>query len=139
MPLLDSEIQAGCVAYFDITTLNADTRVSRPRCPTTRPSPFVCFESANDRSAWAPITTQFRKERLFLDPLWRVGGSKQWRTDHLYLNDGACTYVGTNAAFVDSAATETPFMKISRPRLTADGVAAVVAEVRQRRGTMLEK
>lgn len=139
MSLAQSEIQVGAVAYFDVTTLNSDARITKPQHPTTRPSPFVCFEAANGRSAWAAITTRQRPDgkRLEIQRAWRVGGSIQWNTDDLYLNDGACTYTGPDHAFIDVAHNEQAFVTIARPEILAAGIVHIVGAVNARHGNRL--
>jgi hypothetical protein len=134
MPLALHEIQVGAIAYFDISLLSNDPSIKKPAFPPNRPSPFICFQAQNGQSAWAVVTTQYRRERLVLEKAWRVEGSVQWRTDDLYLNDGACTYVGPDQSFVNAGVHETPFTTINRPQLIALGVAAVLAEVINRNG-----
>lgn len=137
MPLLINEIAVGAVAYFDISLLNSDQRITKPQHPANRASPFVCFQTDGTNSAWAVITTQYRKERLEILKLWRQEGSIQWNNDTLYLNDGACTYTGPNQAFIDAAVNETPFTKINRPQITLNGIAAITPVVIARKGPML--
>ena len=137
MPLLTNEISVGAVAYFDTALLNGDPRLIKPQYPANRASPFVCFQINGTDSAWAVITTQYRKERLEISKPWRQEGSIQWKTDDLYLNDGACTYTGPNQAFVDAAINETPFTTINRPQVTPDGIAAIINTVMSRNGPML--
>jgi hypothetical protein len=136
MPLRAEDIAAGAVAYFDVGTLNADEDVSRPAFPTTRNGPFVCYQQVGNQSVWTPITTQFRRERLEIKAEWRSGGSPAWRENDQFVNDGATTYGGPADAFVWAASDEAPFDV--RPAVTEPGVAAIVAEVRQRGGTLLE-
>ncbi len=137
MPLALNEIAVGVVAYFDPALLLADAQVARPAVPVTRSGPFACVQCVAGRSVWSPITTQFRRERLEILPAWRAEGSVQWRTDTLYLNDGANTYVGPSASFVNAAVAETPFTVINRPCITAQGVAAIMAAITLRRGNVL--
>ncbi|MEW6112482.1 MAG: hypothetical protein AB1664_10165 [Thermodesulfobacteriota bacterium] len=139
MPLAQHEIQVGAVAYFDVTVLNGDARITQPYSPTTRPSPFACFEVGHDRSAWAAITTKQRPDgkRLEVEKAWRLGGSTQWNNDSLFLNDGACTYVGPDQAFIDAAVTEQAFVTIPRPGISATGVAQIITAVQKRHGNRL--
>lgn len=92
MSLHKIEIKVGTVAYFNAKALNADDRVEGATVP--RDGPFVCVQTAMQRSAWTPLTTQFRRERLVLENSWRLDGSVKWQSDDLYLNDGANTQVG---------------------------------------------
>lgn len=139
MPLAQHEIRVGAVAYFDVTVLNGDARITPPTSPTTRPSPFVCFEVGHGRSAWAAITTKQRPDgkRLEIEKIWRLGGSIQWNNDSLFLNDGACTYVGPDQAFIDAAITEQCFVTIPRPGISLTGVEQIVAAVEKRHGNRL--
>jgi len=97
----------------------------------------VCFEPIEGRSAWAPISTQYRNERLAIDAAWRYDGAGQWLTSDQYLNDGATTYTGPDAAFVAAAVGQDRFTATTRPKVRAAGIAAIVAEVRNRGGSML--
>lgn len=139
MPLTQNEIQVGAVAYFDVAALNSDARITKPQYPTTRPSPFVCFEAANGLSAWAAITTRQRPDgkRLEIQKAWRVGGSIQWNNDDLFLNDGACTYTGLDQAFIDAAQTEQAFTTIARPGIASAGIAQIINVVNARHGNRL--
>jgi hypothetical protein len=140
VPLAPNEIVEGAVAYFRVEILNADKDVLRLE-PTPRDGPFVCFQVEGGWSAWAPLTTQGppeRPERIEIRAEWKLRGSVEWRGTAQYLNDGRNTYVGPNASFVAAAASELTFEPgVLRPRVTADGVAAVLAEVRERAGFTL--
>ncbi|MDP1587179.1 MAG: hypothetical protein Q8M07_05525 [Prosthecobacter sp.] len=133
MQLTEAEIAVGLVAYLDEAVLYQDPRIF---CTSPQPSrevrPFICFRVEDGVSQWTPVTTQFKAFRLFLEPAWRWGGGRAWRQERCYLTDGANVYIGPHAAFCTASEAEN-----SRPRerahLSADGVAAVLAVVEQRR------
>jgi hypothetical protein len=137
MALRHDEIRVGAVAYFEPAALLANSDVIRPAVPIDRTGPFVCIQAGDARSAWTPITTQSRAGRLEIETAWRIRGSVQWRTDPMFLSDGASTYIGPDDIFVAAAANDAPFTPIQRPRVTADGVAASLKEVADRKGRLL--
>lgn len=136
MPIAISEIVPGAVAYFDVTILNRDPTVTKPASVTTRSGPFLCFAVNGDVSGWAPISTQWNKDRVLIERAWRSGGSDKWLAEDQYLNDGSTTYVGPHAAFVTASQTQDKKTPATRPRVEADGIAAVIEEVRRRGGNM---
>jgi hypothetical protein len=141
MPLAPEEIAPGAVAYFRVTVLNADEQLVRPEHRTPRDGPFLCFQSDGEWSAWTPLTTQGppeRPERLKIRDEWKLHGSSEWQKTAQYLTDGRNSYVGPDASFVAAAAHELTFTApVRRPCVTADGVDAVVQEVRARGGATL--
>jgi hypothetical protein len=127
-----SEVATGIVAWLDQAMLTRDDRIV-----STYPQhgdevrPFVCFEAAGSVSWWAPLTTQFRTERLAIKQEWCAGGLlTTWQTDPGYLADGANVYVGPDDAFVD-ASTNEQTTKANRAYLNEDGLEAIRAEVRR--------
>lgn len=133
MRLVEDEIAVGLVAYLDEAALYDDPRIF---CTTPQPSrevrPFICFRTENGVSQWSPATTQAKEFRLFLEPAWRWGGGRAWMQERCYLADGANVYIGPNAAFCDASTAEKG-RPGNRAHLSADGVAAVQAEVERRR------
>jgi hypothetical protein len=130
----DLEIEPGVVAWLDQPMLNADHAVlkSTPHLGDPEPRPFVCFARDGDASAWAPVTTVARPERLHLQASWRSGGGPGWIARDQYLVDGANTYSGANARFIASS-TQDYMTPDNRMRLSTDGVDAVVTEVERQR------
>ena len=137
MPLKGKDIQPGAVAYLSVDRLSNDNRITKPASPTLRDGPFVCFQTADGMSAWAPLTTVERSERLEIIGAWRLEGSATWQSEDMYLNDGATTYVGPFAAFIDASREEMPFRGHKRPRVAAKGVAAILKTVSDRNGAQL--
>lgn len=136
MPITVAEIRSGAVAYLDASTLNDDPEVTNPEHPTTRNGPFVCFAVNGQRSGWAPISTQFREERLLIEESWRLSGAGAWRNADQYLNDGLTTYVGPNASFAGASQNTDTFRAANRPRVNAEGVAAILAEIQNQGGNV---
>ena len=138
MALRLGEIRVGSLAYFDHKLLLAEADVRHIASGLDRPGPFVCIQKEGDRSVWTPITQDHRPERLVIDPKWRRQGSDAWQKGDQYLNDGRNTFVGLNDAFVRAGAKETPFVRYKRPYITAEGVSAILAEVKARNGELLK-
>jgi len=138
MALTLKEVQPGIVAYFDVSVLNGSQTVRKPASPTSRNGPFVCFAVVGDCSAWAPISKEYRSERVEIKKQWRLAGGGAWKKSDQYLNDGSTTYVGPSKAFVEAAAVVDTYNASGRPRVAPDGVAAIIAEVRSRNGNRLE-
>jgi hypothetical protein len=137
MALRLQDIGLGVVAYFDDKLLLAEKSIDNGGSNLNRPGPFVCVQMKDGASAWCPITGEFRPERLPLKKQWRRFGSDKWKEDDQYLNDGLNTFVGPNEAFVRAGAKEVPFTQYRRPRVSADGVAAMLEEVRKQGGLLL--
>jgi hypothetical protein len=139
MPLALRDISVGAVSYFEVDSLNRDSRITKPMFPTSRAGPFVCFEAQDGRSAWAAITSRQRADgkRLEIPRTARTGGSEKWRDVDLFLNDGACTYTGPDQAFVDAAQGERTFAASARPFIVAASIAQIVCEVDARKGNRL--
>ncbi len=137
MSLTNAEIKAGVVAYFDVAKLNADPAVSKPQSLATRNGPFVCFATNDQSSAWVEVSTQYRDERLPIKDEWRKSGSGAWKTKPQYFNDGKSSYADPKASFVAAAVGVDNFTAANRPRVTDDGVAAILAEVIVRDGPLI--
>jgi hypothetical protein len=131
MPLLETEIVPGAVAILDGAVLQADANVTSPdHQGQIRSGPFLCIQVKDGKSVWLHITRQPKGNlRLPLDPAWRVDGSPIWKTDPQYINDARKPFTGPNQSFVKAAARELPHQPHSRPKISAVGVAASVAEV----------
>src|SRR5690606_3729365 len=115
----------------------AEQEIEHANLGIDRPGPFVCVQAADGRSVWSPLTQDFRPERLEIDKKWRREGSTVWREHDQYLNDGRNTFVGPNEAFVRAGAKEMPFKGYRRPYVTAEGVEAILSEIRSRSGALL--
>jgi hypothetical protein len=137
MPLKLNEIVPGIVAYFDVSLLNRHSDLKQPASPTPRDGPFVCFAAVDGASAWAPISQQYRPERLLIKRAWRLGGNGAWISEEQYLNDGRTTYVGASQVFVEAAMRIDKCSAPNRPQVAPEGVAAIIAEVHKRRGNTL--
>jgi hypothetical protein len=137
MPLLETEIAPGVVAYFDHELLLREPEVERNDDAIDRPGPFVCIQVEGARSVWCAITSRHRPERLPIASSWREAGGPSWRVGDAFLVDGLNTYVGPSAAFVRAAAAERPFYPHLRPRISTEGIAAIIEEVRRQGGPVL--
>lgn len=137
MPLHAPEIVVGNVAYFDDQLLVADQFIDCGDQKIDRPGPYVCVQVKGLDSVWCGITTAARKERLFIDIAWRIDGSPGWRQKPQYLHDGLATFFGPNSSFIACAAAEQPFAPFLRPKVSAVGIAAILAEIAAQGGPML--
>ena len=111
MPLSETEIVPGAIAYFDANMLNDDTRVTKFGDPVARAgsgNQFVCYKVAGDRSFWAPLTATWRKERLRIEAAWVTTGYDPLAVGDVFLQDGKNTYVGPHEAFVVSGGCSHP-------------------------------
>jgi len=138
MPLTSAQIKVGVVAYLEVGVLHADNQIKQPPSPAPRDGPFVCFATSGQLSAWTEISTQAKDGRLELKAEWRKSGAGSWLTDAQYINDGRTTYIGPKSSFVAASQSKDKFQAQSRPRVTLEGVAAVVQAVRARGGNTLE-
>lgn len=134
MPLLPEEIVPGIVAVLETQPLlsNADVQRSPDDIPF-RAGPFLCIQVVGDQSTWLNITTKkdTRGLRVELRPEWLLHGSDVWREAPQYVHDARKTFVGPNKAFVIAGANEIAFTKHQRPCVSADGIAAALAEIRK--------
>lgn len=132
------EVSAGIVVFLDTAVLRArrDLVWTGTGRDTVDSRLFVCTDLAGDSSEWSPLTTTYRRERLFVDRTWRGGGDPdcsggwpQWQLAEQYLQDGASTVTGPNEAFVAASHLEctTP---ATRSRVSNDGLAAIREEMR---------
>jgi hypothetical protein len=133
MSLHEREIREGVVAYFDPAKLNSDPRIQSTN-EAEKQRPYVCFCVSKGRSAWAPLTSRHRPERIEIRPAWRFGGTSAWKKQSYYLNDGKNTCVGDNQAFVDAASQTDKYKPETRQKVAAEGIAAIKAEVKSRHG-----
>src|SRR5690349_16607725 len=117
------EIEAGIVAFLDPTVLTDDGRVCHAQDPpVTRQGPFVCLCTGAGSSAWTPLTTEWRRERVMVRREWRSGGHPQWLRDDQYVNDGANIWRGPNEAFVHASSLEVTD-QTNRARVSEAGLA----------------
>ncbi len=142
MPLTLEQIKPGAVAYFDADALNSSENVSITGSPVKRigttgaRNQFVCYKVVDGRSHWAPLTGTFRKERLPIDPAWVSFGYGALKAGGVYLQDGGCTYVNSNEAFITAAAEEDEFKQGSRPFISEVGIQQVIKTVEERKGQL---
>ena len=135
MRLETDEVAPGLVAWLDQAMLTDDARVTETaRQSSTDIRPFVCFAAEGASSSWAPLTSQFRRERLEIQVPWRSGGLlPAWRSEPQYLVDGATVYIGANEAFLDASHGEQS-TRTNRAQVSADAVAAIASEVARQEG-----
>jgi hypothetical protein len=123
------EITPGLVAFLDPSMLIVDPAVSHTQDSAGMSSrPFVCVLVENGISEWSPTTTERRTERLEIEQAWRSGGHPQWLGEPQYLNDGANVWRGPHESFIEASWQELTF-EASRARVSAEGVAAIRAEI----------
>ncbi|WP_157214507.1 hypothetical protein [Polaromonas sp. CF318] len=136
MALRSSDVSLGTIAFFDDKLLLAEHDIDAGDTSLDRPGPFVCVQVMGAKSVWCAITSEYRPERLFIEPKWRQHGSDKWKEDNQYLNDGLNTFLGPNVAFLRAAAKESPFNMYRRPKINAEGVAAILFEVDKQGGPL---
>lgn len=140
MPLTFEQIKAGAIAYFDADALNSSKTVSVIGSPVKRigttgaRNQFVCYKVEEGSSYWAPLTSTSRKERLRIDPAWVSFGYGALKAGEVYLQDGGCTYLDTNEAFIAAAKDEEEFKQGSRPLVSEAGVVEICNTVKSRKG-----
>lgn len=134
LPLVESDVRPGAVAYFGVAVLHRLDDVAQPRFPTTRDGPFVCFAARARRSAWSPLTTQSRPDRIRIPNAEVSGGVAYWKEKDLFLNDGATTYVGPNESFIRASQGVDDYPAAARPQFSAKALAAVRVAVARRGG-----
>jgi hypothetical protein len=136
-PIALAEVEPGLVAFLDRAQLNGNGTIAKTGSVLSSNDErlLVCLEVAGDSSTWTPLTTEWRRERLYIDPNWRTGGDPvcsggfpQWLLVDQFLQDGANTYQGPTTAFVAASWRECTEAS-SRSRLTQDGIMAIKAEV----------
>lgn len=126
-----NEIQPGVVVWLDQDMLMADSDVEETlpqHHGTVRP--FVCLAVDGARCIWTPLTGTHRDERLPIEHGWRSGGAPGWQTVECYLNDGANTYAGPLASFVQ-ASHEERTRPGGRARVSEDGLQTILNEVQR--------
>lgn len=138
MPLTESEVVVGNVAYFDHEVLIREPEIDRDDDNINRPGPFVCVQVKDSDSVWCAITTEWKFKRLMIEPAWRTGGTPKWRSDPQYLNDGLSTYLGSTKAFLRAAAAERSFAPFVRPGISAAGIVAILEEIERQGGPLLD-
>ena len=132
MPLLKEEIVPGAVAILETAPIFSDRRVSRADDNSPfRTGPFLCVAVREETSMWLTLTTQQDRRglRLLLRPEWLLEGSDIWRGSSQFINDARKPFSGPIDVFVAAGAKELPFTTHKRPHVSADGVAAAVAEM----------
>ena len=131
--LTPEELTPGLVSHLDQTMLTKDPKVldTFPQNDTGL-RPFLCVTVKDGISTWMPLTSTYRPERMKIKDEWRTGGIDMWRDRVCYLNDGANIYIGPNASFVAASAQELT-QNGARSQMSADGVAAVSAELERQR------
>ena len=139
MPLQANDVEVGNIAYFDHEVLLREPDLDRNDDGLDRPGPFVCVQIQGARSVWSAVTTTRNPKRLFIKREWRRGGDDQWRNSQQFLVDGLNTYLGPHEAFLRATAAERPFDPFVRPSITAEGVAAILAEIEKQGGPLLEE
>lgn len=137
MPLAESEIVKGAIAYFDVSVLHADEEVIVTGDPVVRDTltgnQFVCYDAGGGLAFWAPLTATWRKERLRIESSWVENGYGPLAEGKVFLQDGKNTYSGPVKTFISAAALEEPIVG-ARPTVREIGVGKIVAVVRQRGG-----
>lgn len=134
MPLTLAEIEPGIVAILDVSVLTADPRVMYDKTAGTfRNGPFVCVQVLGDKSLWVAITSKRDKRglRLEIQKGWCIDGSQAWRSTTQYVNDARKPFVGSVLAFVSAGQAELPHHPHKRPRVSQDGVTAILQEMKK--------
>jgi hypothetical protein len=132
MPLDITEIVPGAVAILQPEPLLKDGRVKRAEDQSQfRSGPFLCVAVGNGQCTWLHLTSRKdpRGLRLEIKAEWRLEGSEVWRTTPQYVGDARKPYTGPVDAFVAAGVNELPHQPHNRPHVSADGVAAAIAEM----------
>lgn len=140
MPLLEHEIRPGTVAILDAAPLNESSEITYANDKHEfRNGPFLCVQANAERSAWVNLTTQQDRRglRLEIKPEWRLEGSEIWRNKPQFVHDARKAFVGPNRVFVLAGANELPHRPHNRPCISAEGIEAVLAEMKKYRTTGL--
>jgi len=134
MPLRAFEIRPGCVAYLDSAILNSNDAVQKPASPTPRRGegkkldPFLCLQVSGAISSWTSLTSIHHRARLRLEQKWCIDGNDVWRGAATYTN--AETYIGPTSVFVQAGTREIRFTDNPRPKVSRDGMLAVIEYMR---------
>jgi hypothetical protein len=132
MPLAIEEIVPGAVAILESGPLLGNPAVTHADDQVPfRPGPFLCVSVAGGKSQWLHLTSRRddRGLRLEILPEWRLEGSSVWRNTPQYISDARKPFSGPLECFVAAGANELPHRPHNRPHVSADGVAAAVAEM----------
>lgn len=132
MPLLIEEIVPGVVAILDATILLAQPEIQYAESNNKfRSGPFLCVQVKDGKALWVNITTQkdHRGLRLELKDEWRLDGSETWRGQPQFVHDARKSFIAPLEAFVVAGANELPHQPHKRPRVSNEGVQAVLAEL----------
>ena len=138
MPLQAAEIQPGAVAYFDIEALHAAPEVTMTGARVQRQvtgNQFVCYKVEGGMSYWSPLTASFKKERTLIKAEWVAHGYGPLGAGQVWLQDGANTYRGPNAAFEAASHTEQAF-NVARPAVSQEALQAIHKAIQARCGAL---
>ena len=130
------EIEPGVVAYFDTSILLSDPRVRHSAARVFRNGPFVCIEVGPGSTSWLEITSKPGRFNQRMPSLshWKLHGSDTWRAIPAFLNYVREPFAGRDVAFCDATRFEHTFTQFLRPRISDEGVAAIVCEMQRRNG-----
>lgn len=133
MPLTFEEVVPGAVAFFQPDALLSNAEVTHDDQLAFRPGPFVCVASDGQHCTWLILTTtrDHRGKRLQLKASWLLDGSDVWRGRPQYISDARKPYSGPVSAFIAASNKELPYKPHKRPNVSAEGVAAIVDEMKR--------
>ena len=132
MPLAVEEIVPGAVAILESGPLLGNPDVTHAADQGAfRPGPFLCVAVKDGVCQWLHLTSRLdqRGLRLEVRSEWRLEGSQIWRSTPQYIGDARKPFSGPLACFVTAGANELPHRPHNRPHVSADGVAAAIAEM----------
>ncbi|MFA7332445.1 MAG: hypothetical protein WC326_15355 [Candidatus Delongbacteria bacterium] len=133
MPVTEAEIQVGLVVYLDQQRLQGRRDVwATLGSRRIKVRPHVCVAVEGDLSAWTPLTSRWRSERLAISAGWRVGGDRAWRGGRSYLYDGACVVVGPRAAMAEASWQHAAPVDL-HPAVSPEGCAQILFAVERAR------
>lgn len=139
MPLLATEIQPGCFAWFDVAKLFADPLVQRSQKDPFRNGPFICVQEKDGQSAWVALTRENGPYgRTWVKDDWRLHGGPDWRDGTSYFNSLEETFVGPNGSFIAAASNESSYAPHVRPRLSDEGLTFVMDRLRFNKALLLK-
>jgi hypothetical protein len=134
--LTNEQIFVGSIAYFSVDILKGDPFTRKGGVDHIAPGavrPFVCYDSSEAESCWAPITSTYRSERVEVRALDR----ENMPGPTMYLNDGTSSVKGSNDAFIQAAAGYDQKNDRTRPRIRNPKIFEIIAEIEKRGGLQL--
>ena len=141
MPLTDSEVLVGVVAYFTIDALRAEPAIERRGgSPDAKPRPFVCYAISPDgKTFWTPLSTQKTQNARNSIPSGAiVNATGRFVTDTVLVTDGLHTYSGPATSFAKLSNAADRYHAGNRVSVKQEGIEAALRAVTERAGQLPE-